>query len=67
MDIQTKYQRNDLKEYEELDIIAVLEEDEFNYVYRPGDDSYLLLDALRFELDKIIAAKPLFMLEIGYI
>jgi len=65
MDIQTTYDRKALPLYDEIDILSVLEKDEFNFVYRPGDDSYLLLDALRFELDKMIDSKPLFALEIG--
>lgn len=65
MDVQTVYDRKQLQPYEELDLIAVIEKDEFNYVYRPGDDSYLLLDALRLDLSKLIQIKPLFLLEIG--
>ena len=67
MDSQTVYDRKKLEPYEELDLIAVIEKNEYNFVYRPGDDSYLLLDALRFELDQMISTKPLFALEIGYI
>ena len=65
MDIQTTYDRKQLKPYDEIDLLSVLEKDEFNFVYRPGDDSYLLLDALRFDLDKMVERKPLFALEIG--
>jgi hypothetical protein len=50
----SKYNRKDLKKYEDLDYISVLEQGEFNFVYRPGDDSFLFLDALRFELDNMI-------------
>jgi len=65
MDIQTTYERKELDPYDEIDLLKVLEKDEFNFVYRPGDDSYLLLDALRFDLEKMIENKPLFALEIG--
>jgi len=65
MDVQTTYDRKALAAYDEIDLLPVIEKDEFNFVYRPGDDSYLLLDALRFELDKMIDFKPLFALEIG--
>ncbi len=65
MNLKTTYNRNDLEEYEEIDLLKVLEKDEFDFVYRPGDDSYLLLDALRFEFKNIIEKQPLFALEIG--
>ena len=29
-----------------LDYIKILEKNEFDYVYRPNDDSFLFLDAL---------------------
>ena len=36
-----------------LDIIPVLEKDDFDYIYRPNDDSYLFLDILFMELDEL--------------
>lgn len=62
-----KYDRTKLKKDEDIDFTKIIEKGEFQFVYRPGDDSYLFVDALRFELDDIVNSKPLFGLEIGYI
>lgn len=59
------YDRRELKSYEDLTFGPILGKNEFDYVYRPGDDSYLLLDALRFEQDNIIKQQPSNIIEIG--
>ena len=64
--MQPIYDRKTVDSYQDIDFSKVVEKDEFKYVYRPGDDSYLFLDALRLDLQDIINKKPLFCLEIGY-
>lgn len=39
--------------------------EEFNYVYEPAEDSFLLLDALEADLALLIDAKPVVCVEIG--
>lgn len=39
--------------------------EEFNYVYEPAEDSFLLLDALEADLCSLIDAKPVVCVEIG--
>lgn len=39
--------------------------EEFNYVYEPAEDSFLLLDALEADLSQLIDAKPVVCVEIG--
>lgn len=39
--------------------------EEFNYVYEPAEDSFLLLDALEADLPLLIDAKPVVCVEIG--
>lgn len=39
--------------------------EEFNYVYEPAEDSFLLLDALEADLAQIMDAKPVVCVEIG--
>jgi hypothetical protein len=35
-----------------LDYKTITEEDELNYVYRPGDDSFFMLNVLRQEMSE---------------
>lgn len=63
-----KFDINSLENYKIIDYLPVLEKDELNYVYRPNDDSFLFLDALRLDLPEIInfSDESKWILEIGY-
>jgi hypothetical protein len=63
--IKTKYELNSLKRYEILDYVPILETNELDFVYRPNDDSFLFLDALKLDLDEIKRMNPAIVLEIG--
>jgi hypothetical protein len=62
---QPIYDRKTVEKYEDIDFTGIIEKEEFKFVYRPGDDSFLFLDALRFELDFMLSMKPESFLEIG--
>lgn len=59
------YDKKDIPRYQDLDYTTVTKSDDFNYIYRPGNDTIHLLDTLRLDLDVILEAKPLFCMEIG--
>lgn len=42
-----------------------LNSDDFNYIYPPSEDTFLLIDALEKDLQQIIELKPSLCLEIG--
>ena len=46
-------------------IIRLLVSTDFENVYEPAEDSFILLDALEIEIKKIQDLKPTFALEIG--
>lgn len=43
----------EVSKYPLLDINKALEKDDFKYVYRPNDDSYLFIDTLTCELASV--------------
>lgn len=62
-----KYKAESIDLYPIVDYLPVLEPNELDYVYRPNDDSYLLLDALKVDIGEISEAKePKCILEIGF-
>ena len=64
--MQPKYSKQDLANpLDLLDLSLITEKDDFQYIYRPNDDSYLLIDTLCAELAHIIAKQPLSICEIG--
>ena len=62
---KTKYDLSSLNRYEILDYVPILEANELDFVYRPNDDSYLFMDALKLDLEEIKSMKPAIVLEIG--
>lgn len=42
-----------------------IDKSDFDYVYEPAEDSFLLIDALEKDLEYLKAKKPVFCLEIG--
>lgn len=67
----TKYSKEEISQSAQqnklLDYGGVLLREDFKYIYRPGDDSYLLIDTLIRHLDEIIQQNPQIVIEIGYI
>ena len=62
-----KFKLDKLENYKIIDYLPILEPNELDYVYRPNDDSYLLLDALRMDLNEIIKlSDSKWILEIGF-
>lgn len=63
-----KFDIKTVDNYKLIDYLPILEKDELNYVYRPNDDSFLFLDALRLDLPTIInfSDEYKWILEIGY-
>ena len=59
------YASKDIPKYEELDYFKVIKSQDFDYIYRPGNDSIHLLDTLRLDIQVILEAKPVVGLEIG--
>lgn len=53
------------KLYELIDIIPVLEKNDFDFIYRPNDDSYLFIDTLFMELSSLSKVDNLKIGEIG--
>ena len=63
-----KFKLDNLENYKIIDYLPILEPNELEYVYRPNDDSYLLLDGLRMDMEKIIKSKDSkWILEIGFL
>lgn len=46
-------------------IISHITFDDYDHVYEPAQDSFLLLDALETDMNNILSQKPLFCVEIG--
>jgi hypothetical protein len=69
LNLQPVYSKDEYKAnsklYELLDIIPVLEKNDFDYIYRPNDDSYLFIDTLFMELKKLAQIDNLKIAEIG--
>lgn len=62
-----KYNLDNLTDYKIIDYLPVLEPNELDYVYRPNDDSYFLLDALRMDMGEVMkTSDPKWILEIGF-
>lgn len=63
-----KFKLDKLENYKIIDYLPILEPNELDYVYRPNDDSYLLLDALKMDFDEILRnSDPKWILEIGFL
>ena len=62
-----KYDLKNIENYKIIDYLPILDQNELDYVYRPNDDSFLLLDALRMDLQEIMKNfESKWILEIGY-
>lgn len=63
----TVYSKSDLANKAELvDLMAVMKKGDFDLIYRPCDDTFLMIDTLFAEMDLISQFKPTFVAEIGY-
>ncbi len=61
-----KYNLQNLENYKIIDYLPILEQNELDYVYRPNDDTYLLLDALKMDFEEIMkSTESKIILEIG--
>jgi release factor glutamine methyltransferase len=69
LQLQPKYSKEEYKanskQYELIDIIPVLEKNDFDYIYRPNDDSYLFIDTLFMELQSLAKIDNAKIAEIG--
>ena len=67
--LEAKYSKDEYKlnskNYTLLDILPVLEKNDFDFIYRPNDDSYLFLDSLFMELKELAQRPNLKVAEIG--
>ena len=69
LNLEPKYSKQDYQPVSKLhpllDIIPVLEKDDFDFIYRPNDDSYLFLDILFMELQELKSYDAPLVAEIG--
>lgn len=61
-----KYDTKNMKSYELQDYVPIIEKDEFDFIYRPNDDTFLLLDALKLDFDANPPKNAKIICEIGY-
>ncbi len=64
--MKPKYDLANLKEYKLIDYSSFTNAEEFEFVYRPNDDTFLLLDALRLDFEKNRPKNHDIIIEIGY-
>lgn len=50
--MEPKYDLKILQDYKILDYTSFAKTEDFDFVYRPNDDTFLFLDALRLEFEK---------------
>lgn len=61
------YNNDKVEDYKIIDYLPILEKNELDYVYRPNDDTYLFLDALKLDLPNVLKSnEEKWILEIGY-
>lgn len=69
LNLEPRYSKQDYQPVSKLhpllDIIPVLEKDDFDFIYRPNDDSYLFLDILFMELHELKSIECPLIAEIG--
>ena len=63
-----KFSLDNLDSYKIIDYLPILEANELDYVYRPNDDSYLLLDALKMDIEEMVKSPDSkWVFEIGFV
>ena len=65
--METTYGKQDLANKVELiDMMSVFKKGDFDLIYRPCDDTFLMIDTLFAQMSQIFDMKPLLIAEIGY-